>query len=175
MKNNMIKLSLIAVFTTALFFIGCGKGLTPYPEAEGTGASGTIEFTSPWPDSIKRVHFAVFDSTFEDADDFNLLNLKYVSLAIPPGTSFISYNTFSDSALINAIAAGDYEYAAVVASAAPALSLVREAWFVAGVYYAGSNINSPGKFIVRENQITTGINIKVDFNNLPPQPLGGAE
>lgn len=171
----MKKLFYLFLFIAVFIAIDCGEGITPEPDISGTGFSGIIDFVSEWPDSIKRTHLVVFDSTFEEANDFNILNLKYVSLEIPFGVSSFSYNTVTDSAVINALDAGDYEYVAVVQSSSAALSLVRADWFVSGIFYKNNNTSVPGVLILPENKLVTGINITVDYNNPPPQPPGGAE
>ncbi|MBK6912601.1 MAG: hypothetical protein IPH11_02590 [Ignavibacteriales bacterium] len=44
---------------------------------------------------------------------------------------------------------------------------------VAGIYYAEGDSANPGKLIIPQGQLVTNINIKCDFDNLPPQPPGG--
>jgi hypothetical protein len=41
------------------------------------------------------------------------------------------------------------------------------------MYYALGNPTKPGTIVITENNFLKNINITCDFNNPPPQPLGG--
>lgn len=171
-----IKIFYTLVFGFIFIFInnGCGEGISPEPESQA-GFSGKISFVGTWPDSIVRSHIVVFKDPLLAASDFNILNLKYVSLEIPYGISEFSFNSL-DSAFIpdpGKLPAGEYSYVAVAMSKSTALSLNRVDWFVAGVYYASGDTTNPGRLVIPENTMVKDINIICDFNTPPPQPPGG--
>ncbi len=164
---------LIITFSLALllFVYGCNKGLSPISAEQKAGFSGTITFIGNWPEGITRTHLVVFEHELKSSADFNIINLKYVSLEIPYGVKTYNFSS-SDSSYIP-ISAGTYEYVAVVQSKAPDLSLSRSDWFVAGVYYGNNGTSKPGVLEIPENTLVRNINIICDFNNPPPQPPGG--
>ncbi len=168
----IMKNLLILVVTTVLFLAGCGKGIEPSaPETEMPGFSGKITFKGTWPAGITRTHIVVFKNPLISAADFNAFNIKYVSPAIPYGVNSYNYNSV-DSALIS-IGPGEYNYVAVAQSKTETLSLTRADWTVAGVYYAAGDTSTPGKLLINQNKLTTGIDIICDFDNPPSQPPGG--
>ena len=103
------------------------------------------------------------------------MNLKYVSLEIPNGTQSYEYNTTDPAVLPESdfLDAGDYSYLAVGQSETPELSLNREDWFVAGLYFSQGDPTNPGKITILSGVVTENINIIFDFDNPPPQPPGG--
>ncbi len=121
-----------------------------------------------WQEGIARTHLVVFEHDLKSAADFSPLNLKFVSSEIPFGTTVLNYSS-SDSAF-GSIGPGTYEYVAVAQSRTPNLSLNRNDWTVAGVYYNGSDTTKPGVLIIPENGEAKNINIICDFNNPPVQP-----
>jgi hypothetical protein len=170
MKNYII-------IPVCLFLIlsGCGKGIEPEPEKKEEGFGGQITFTGTWPDSITRTHIVVFKNPLISASDFNALNLAYVSLEIPYGTTIFNYSTL-DSALFpvnTKLATGVYSYVAVAQQKTINITLNREDWFVAGIYYVPADTLTPGIVTVRSGEFSENINIICDFNNPPPQPPGG--
>ncbi len=170
----MKKIIIGLVLLTALIFSNCGGGIGPEPEIpkeEKAGFSGTVYFKGEWNPSVKRTHLVVFKDPLLSAADFNIFNLKFVSLEIPFGTQEYSYNS-TDSAYIP-ISAGEYSYVAVAQSLTEELSLDRKDWFVVGVYFAEGDSINPGKLIIPEKTLIKGIDIMCDFNNSPPQPPGG--
>ena len=164
-------------FTSSLILLllfhlyGCNKGLSPVSAEEKAGFSGTITFIGKWPEGITRTHLVVFQHELKSSSDFNILNLKFVSLEIPYGVKTYTYKS-TDSSYI-AIGAGTYEYVAVAQSMKPALSLNRNDWFVAGVYYSNNDTTKPGLLEIPENTLVRNIDIICNFNEPPPQPPGG--
>ena len=161
----------IVILIIAVIISGCDKGLAPEPVAEEAGFSGAITFSGTWPDSVQRTHLIVFRDPINSAGDFNFENLGYVSPGIPNGAEIYNYNT-NDTALVP-IKAGTYSYVAVAQSKTPELALVREAWYVVGVYYNPGDTTHPGTLYIPENTLVKDINILCDFDNPPPQPPGG--
>lgn len=169
MKN----LITILIIISALFY-GCGGGIEPapvQPENEKPGFSGKITFMGTWADSIKRTHIVVFKNPINSAGDFNAFNIAYVSYEIPFGITEFNYSSLDSSYV--PIAPGEYSYVAVAQSSTPALLLDRKAWIVAGLYYANNDTTKPGKLVVNQFGLTTGVDIICDFNNPPLQPPGG--
>jgi len=150
---------------------GCNKGLSPISAEQKAGFSGTLTFIGNWPEGVTRTHLVVFQNDLKSASDFNALNLKFVSLEIPYGTSTYNFNS-TDSSYIP-ITAGTYEYVAVAQSRTPDLSLNRSDWFVSGVYYNNGDASKPGVLTIPENTLVRNINIVCNFNNPPTQPPGG--
>ncbi len=162
-------------FTLSIIFIlynyGCNKGLSPLSADQKAGFSGTITFVGDWPEGVTRTHLVVFQHQLKSSLDFNVINLKYISLEIPYGVKTYNFNS-TDSSYIP-ITAGTFEYVAVAQSKTPDLSLNRIDWFVSGVYYSESDTSKPGVLDIPENTLVKNINIVCDFNNPPPQPPGG--
>lgn len=168
----MLRNFTLALFLLLLFhFYGCNKGLSPISAEEKAGFSGTITFVGMWPEGITRTHLVVFQHELKSATDFNIINIKYVSLEIPYGVKTYSFNSTDSSYL--AIGAGTYEYVAVAQSKTPGLSLDRKNWSVAGVYYSNNDTTKPGILEIPENTLVRNINIVCNFNDPPPQPPGG--
>lgn len=175
LKNFMTGRMNLKVLLIALLFIallienGCDKGIEPVTDI--TGFSGRITFQGSWPDSIQRTFVVVFDSLLEKPDDFNLFNIKFISNQISSGLSYYDYDS-RDSALIPIIA-GSFAYIAVVQQKTPEISLNRQDWIVAGVYYTNGDTTHPGRLVIPQNSFVRNINIICDFDNPPPQPPGG--
>jgi hypothetical protein len=168
----LIRNSLTVITILILLNIyGCNKGLSPISAEQKAGFSGTITFIGNWPEGITRTHIVVFQHELKSSTDFNIINLKYVSLEIPYGVKSYSFNS-TDSSYIP-IGAGVYEYVAVAQSKTPDLSLNRSDWFVAGVYYGNNDTTKPGILDIPENTLVRNVNIICNFNDPPPQPPGG--
>lgn len=167
--------SLITIFIIISF--SCDHGIAPLPEQqEVSGFEGTIYFLSAWPDSIKRTHLVIFKNPLLQPSDFVITNLKYISNEIPFGVQSYRFSSL-DSAIIpvspGPFEPGEYAYVAVAHQTTEELSLARKDWFVSGVYYTNNDTTKPGILKIEENKITRNVNIRVDFNKLPPQPPGG--
>lgn len=165
---SLKRIILPVLFITILISEGCDKGIEPRPADEVPGFSGRITFVGAWPDSIKRTHIVVFDSLLEDANDFNVFNLKFVSDSIPVGINYYDYDSRNNPFL--PIAAGEYAYVAVVQQKTENISFSRNDWTVAGIYYAYGDTTHPGQLIIPDKTLIRNINILCDFNNPPPQP-----
>ena len=168
------KLLTLFLLNIILLLVSCNKGISPASveaEMQKAGFSGTITFSGTWPDSVQRTHLVVFKNPLQSTGDFNILNLSYLSLSIPTGTKTLRFNS-TDSSYVP-IGPGEYSYVAVAQSKTPQVSFNRKDWYVIGVYYAYGDTTQPGKLIIPENTVINNINIKCDFNNLPPQPPGG--
>ncbi len=167
---------ILLLFIPFILLIACeDHGIVPLPPDTTTGFGGKITFIGEWPDSIKRTHLVVFKDPLESAEDFNILNLKFLSFEIPFGTGVYYYSS-KDSSFIPATGTfepGVYHYVAVVQQATEIISLNRKDWWVAGVYYNPGDTTKPGTLVIPENTFVRDIDIICDFDNPPPQPPGG--
>jgi hypothetical protein len=169
----MFKLLFVAAAILLVISFGCNKGLNPISAEQKAGFSGTITFKGNWLEGVTRTHLVVFEKELKSSADFNILNLKYISLEIPYGIKTYEFNS-NDSSYIQ-ITAGAYEYVAVVQSKTPDLSLNRNDWFVVGVFYNNGDTSKPGILDIPENTLVKNINIICDFDNPPQQPPGGSQ
>jgi hypothetical protein len=157
------------------FISGCDGGISPTSadnSLQQAGFSGTITFKGTWPDSVTQTYLVVFQHELKSLSDFNILNLKYVSLNIPFGSTTYNYSSL-DSAYLpqqGHLAEGEYDYIAVAQLTSPTISVLRKDWRVAGIYYAKNDYSHPGKLIIPPHTVVRNINIICDFNNPPPQP-----
>ena len=168
-----VSISFLIIFFSLIS--GCDHGISPI-SADNTiqepGFSGTITFKGTWPDSVSQTYLVVFQNELKSISDFNILNLKYVSLNIPFGSTTFNYSSL-DSAYLpqqGHLADGEYDYVAVAQVTSPTISVNRKDWRVAGVYYANNDYSQPGKLVIPPNTFIRNINIICDFNNPPPQP-----
>jgi hypothetical protein len=171
-KFTILSLNLLLL---SFILISCDHGISPAPP-ETSGFSGKVTFISSWPDSVKRSFLVIFENPLLEPDDFTINNLKFLSREIPLGLQSHEFSSL-DSAYIppapGPFPSGSYAYVAVVQQSTELLSLARKDWFVSGVYYAYSDTTKPGTMIIPDNTFIENINIKVNFNNPPPQPPGG--
>lgn len=158
------------IFIPIIFiFFNCNQGITPIEIEEELGFGGKISFTGTWADSIKRTHIVAFENPLLSSNDFNILNLKYVSEEIPFGSTEYFFRTTSNAA-IQPIQPTKISYIIVIQSAEPELSLERSAWFVVGVYTLSGDQSQPSTIFLENKKFINNINIICDFNNPPPQP-----
>ena len=178
-KIIMRKVFFAFVIAALISFIGgCDKGIEPEPASNTppgvTGFSGTVTFVGSWPAGIKRTHLVVFKNLLKDSSDFFPPNLSFVIDSIPNGSRNFSYNSVDNNFIsFFKIAPGNYKYVVVAQSKTPAISLDRKDWFIVGVYCIGNNQSQPATMTIQDGKMTTGVDVKVDFNNPPPQPPGG--
>jgi hypothetical protein len=171
-KRLLINLVFAAI---SILFLKCDGGLFPSEKGEGiTGFSGKITFTGDWPQGIKRTHLVVFKNPIVQAEDFFPPNLNIIMDSIAYGSSEFNYNSIDNNYVKDAILdEGDYAYIVVAQSRSAELSLLRQDWTVAGIYYASTGTTEPGILRLEKGKMTRNINIICDFNNPPPQPPGG--
>ncbi len=157
-----------------ILLVSCDKGISPESENIEPGFSGTITFEGDWPVNVTATHLVLFKDPLISDADFSADNLIFISEAIPFGVNVYDYNTL-ENALLGNVGPGEYAYLAVAQTTSIFISLEREAWNVAGVYYNNGDTSSPGKLVIPNNTFITGINISCDFNNPPEQPPGGSK
>lgn len=168
MKINVVFILIIIAIA------GCDGGLAPTSSdiANKTGFGGNVTFIGEWDPEVTQTNIVLFKDSLLSAEDFNIVNLRYLSTAIPLNSNEYSYNTI-DSLLFGDVVAGKYSYLAVVQSKAKEISFDRKDWFVVGVYQSEEAGSVSGEIIVEENKFKFDVNIICDFNNPPPQPPGG--
>jgi hypothetical protein len=171
MQKLLFTITIIAVL---VFISGCDKGIEPLPAPPSgpTGFSGKVTFTGAWPADVTRTHIIVFKNPIERITDFSIQNLAFVVDPITYNSTEFSYSSETNNLLSLTLTAGIYKYIVVAQSKTPTLSLNRNDWIVVGLYYKDGDMSKPEEMTINQGEITTGINITVDFNNLPPQPVG---
>ncbi|MDP1677166.1 MAG: hypothetical protein Q8L88_09890 [Bacteroidota bacterium] len=154
-----------------LVLVGCDKGLTPVSNTViSPGFSGTITYKSPFPPTdslidlrIVAVPYYPVDTLFQDI----LLKVFSGEIAYSPNklSTLDSGATASYEMLVTP---KTYYYIAVVQQYGPSTF---SQWRVVGVYGYSLASPTPKTVIVTDNKFISGINIDVDFYNLPPQPF----
>lgn len=166
-------LFLLIVYFSVYFITGCDKGIEPEPEKTNSIGhfSGKVTFTGNWHAGIKRTHIVVFKNEIVDSTYFFPPNLAFVIDSIPYRSQEYVYNSVENNFIpLFQLAAGDYKYIAVAQSKTPEISLDRKDWVIVGVYNIGGDQSRPKTLTILTGQVTTGVDIIVDFNNPPPQP-----
>ena len=178
MKNILTTISISFLIILFSLNSGCDGGISPTSvdnSLQQAGFSGIITFKGTWPDSVSGTYIVVFQKDLKSLSDFNILNLKFVSLEIPFGSTTFNFSSL-DSAYLpqqGHLADGEYNYVAVAQITSPTISVNRKDWRVAGLYYANNDFSHPGTVVIPPNTFVRNINIICDFNNPPPQPPGG--
>jgi len=174
MYRKIIYIASILILTSLL---ACDEGIAPKDVNEPTGFSGTVTFVGEWPAEVKRAFVVVFKDPVHTLADITANNLKFISSEIPLGVTTYSYSSLDSTYIFPFNHApflpGTYAYVAVVQQTTELVSFDPNDWFVIGVYYALGNPTKPGTIVITENNFLKNINITCDFNNPPPQPLGG--
>ena len=172
------KIKIIVPVLILFFFVACDKGIEPKDENEPTGFSGTVTFVGEWPAVVKRTFVVVFKDPVLTLADITINNLKFLSSEIPLGVQTYPFSSLDSTYIVplnqGPFLPGRYAYVAVVYQTTDGLSLEPTDWYVAGIYYAFGNTTEPATMVVSENIFLRNINITCDFNNPPPQPLGGS-
>ena len=166
--NKNIKYLIFA----ALLAVSCDKGITPEPENIQPGFSGKVVFLGAWDESVERTHLILFKEDLTDSTKFNIGNLAYISEEIPFGIDEYEFSSLENSVIQNIIP-GEYEYFAVIQSPEENISFRRSDWIVAGLYSDDGKV--PKTIFISENNFLEDIQIRVNFENPPPQPPGGIE
>lgn len=166
-----IKKSLALVLILSFLISSCDKGIEPGEPLGPSGFSGKVTFVGNWPQGIQRTHIVVFRNEIVTVADFFLPNLSFVVDSIPYGSKEFTYNSLENPfTTIFKITPGNYSYVVVAQSKTQFMSFERKDWMVVGVYCENNNQAIPKSLIVPPGKITPDVNIKVDFNNPPPQP-----
>ena len=160
---------LIAVLSAGLL-LSCDGGLTLPPDIE-PGLSGVITVQGPWPiqDSVKTLW--VFASQIFPIDSSKVASgiLTNKILLYPSIAESLPYN-FTSRSFNFALPPATYYYIGILQRFGDIL-IDPKSYRVVGVYSDAGTPGIPKTVIVREFEVITGVNLTVDFYNLPPQPF----
>ena len=166
-KKYSLRVILLVIIIS---LISCDKGIEPYPDevvSVESGFEGKVTFVGDWPEGITRTYLVVFT----EPSKFDINTLYFLIGPIPYGTREYNYNSIdNNSGLIPKLEVRDYPYVIVAQSKTPELSLLRDDWTVAGIYFNEGDTTTPGLLKIEEGKIITGVDIICDFNNPPVQP-----
>lgn len=176
---NTVRYAATLVILLLLFSAGCDTGLQP-PPLEPTGFSGVIRFRN-WPsaDSVQELRLIAFPSYPSDSSSILLDILNGSAIVYPQiGQPNLLRDTtqqvlfaqsihYAFTANGTTLKPGVYNYLALAWRYGPN---VFSDWRPAGVYSTGPGPFDPAPVRVYSNRNTPGIDINVDYANLPPKP-----
>jgi len=174
MNSKSRTVPLCILVATGLAIFGCSHGLAPtQAPAVQTGFGGTIRFVSPWPhppvDSVYDIRVVAFpDYPIPDIlGDVETGRAKvYPSItadtALPLFLDSLTYSYVLDSS-------STFQYV-VVAMRDSSNLFSNSSWKVVGTYGYSHGVGEPKSVTIPANKFVTGINIDVDFQNVPPTP-----
>jgi hypothetical protein len=177
MKQSFILTPLVAIFL--VFFSGCDKGLEPLNEPSGFG--GVIHYKNwPGPDSLLELRIAAFTEYPSDSSGILAALLSGRAVVYPQvGGSVqgaliilggdrradtVRYDFTTKGTTLQVTA---YNYVVMAWRYGPNYFTD---WRPAGVYVVNPDTFDPAPVRVLLHRITSGIDIYVDFHNLPPKP-----
>ncbi|GJQ20134.1 MAG: hypothetical protein HBSIN02_04890 [Bacteroidia bacterium] len=164
MKSLLLSVLLIVLLTS------CDGGLTLPPLIE-PALEGTITVQSPWPpqDSVKNLW--LFASQIFPVDSANIFSGIFSgSIIIYPGLSLdstLAYNV-NVQTFHAKVPPATYYYIGILARHGDQF-LETSSYRVVGILEEGPG--QPRTVIVRNDEVVSGLQITVDFYNLPPQPF----
>lgn len=155
----------------AIFLLpSCDGGLTLPPKTE-PGLAGIITVQGPWPqmDSVKTLW--IFASQIFPLDSSKVASgiLSNQILLYPSIAESLPYN-FTVRSFNFALPPTTYYYVGVLQRFGDDL-LDPNSYRVVGVYSDSAAPGIPKAITVHEYEVVGGINLSVDFYNLPPQPF----
>lgn len=153
-----------------VLFLSCDGGLT-LPSDIKTGFGGVVTFVGKWPppDSLKDLRIIASPIYPIDTTKTNLIVLVLdgtIQVHPPLGESSLPLNVSVHNYRFE-LPAGNYKYVAVFQQYAVSLL----AWRPLGVFTGGREGFQPEPIALRESEFLTGIDVTVNFNNLPPLPF----
>jgi hypothetical protein len=169
----MIRMRATTVVLLAFTFFssGCDTGLEPLNAP--SGFSGVIRFTN-WPpaDSVIRLRLVAFENF--PSDSSNIIGMLFSGQAViypafgqpelPYLADSVEY-TFTNQG--NPLQVREYAYIVIAQQYGPNFFVQ---WQPAGVYTVKPGTFDPAPVRILLHRIVPGININVDFHNLPPKP-----
>lgn len=168
----MKKIAYIVLFLLLPVISGCDGGLTPPPEIE-PGFSGEIVFRQEtWPPIDSLYSLWLFASQIYPTDSIQVFNgIINTPPAIYLYPSFTENLPFQQDTLryFFPLPPGTYIYIGVLHRFRNDISV--SSLQVVGVYKDPADTSKNGRLIITEHSQFQGINIKVDFHNLPIQPF----
>lgn len=162
MKNNRIYIFLILL----IFSVACDKGLQPPPPVAKSYLTGLITYLNgkdKWPpaDSVIDIRVVAFKN-YPPKDILEEITKGEAfftnSLPFFVDTSSFSLEIPEPPVTLNYIVVAQ-QYASLFD------------WRVIGVWTLTEDNTKPSSINVEPGKTYSGINIKVDFDNLPPQPF----
>ncbi|MBN1449297.1 MAG: hypothetical protein JXA28_15330 [Bacteroidetes bacterium] len=161
----MRSIILTILFATGLLLASCDHGLDPGEALGEPGFSGTITVRGSWPpqDSVRQLRVVAFRK-YPSADVLSEVlsgNAVYTD-ELPYGETTIPY-TLQDPSYN-----GVFDYIAVAQNYGPDLFTQ---WRAVGVYTITGDVESPSPVDLGSGRFVEGVDIVVDFVNLPPQPF----
>ena len=155
----------------AFVLLSCDKGLSPVTvQPPGTGIGGTIHYVSSWPprDSIYELWVAAIPKLPEDSSENSFVQ-DYFNGTIKLSDTL---SRFDDSGSVRAfkivgMSPQTYDYVGVIQQYGPSYTDLR----VIGIYGYSTTHPFPSPVTVTEGASTDGLEIVVDFKNIPPQPF----
>ena len=162
---------LLALGCTVLV-LSCEPGLSPPPDVE-PGFGGTVYFErATWPPADSLYNLWIFASQVYPLDSVKI----FAGLFSTPPTIFLypgftaSLPFFVDSlSYAFNLPAATYQYVGVLQQFRDEISV--RSLRVVGVHGAGTNPSQPLEVRVDDFQFLQGVNIRVNFHKLPPQPF----
>ncbi len=156
----------ILLLAAMVYILGCDEGLAPDPVGTETpGLGGVLTVVSAWPpaDSVRDLRIVAFRK-YPPAD---------ILTEVLGGTALFSdpleYQNNSQSwRIVLEGLKGEFEY--IVAAQQYGSNLFQD-WRVVGVYTRSGDVNQPSSVDLGQGRYVGNIDIRVDFNNLPPQPF----
>ena len=149
---------------------GCDGGLTLPPEIQ-PGISGTLTVNSGWPpqDSVQTLW--IFASQIYPIDSAKVVTGIFQNkiLLYPAIDKSLPYN-FGTLAYNFPLPPATYYYIGVLQRFGTNL-VDPKSYKVVGVYSDSLNPLLPKPLEVKELEVLPGINLTIDFYNLPPQPF----
>ncbi|MFN0157889.1 MAG: hypothetical protein ACKVRP_07440 [Bacteroidota bacterium] len=169
----MMNLKCIArlLLPTALLFVSCNEGLSPSsttPPTPTGNVSGVVRFTN-WDSAgtvvdIRLVLFRNFPPNDIVGEVIGGQAVVYPVLGagalVPFGADSIQYNL--------ELAVGTYQYVAIAQQFGP--NNLAD-WRAVGQYDLDTNLTVPTSIVITVDDTTSGIDVNVDFDNLPPPPF----
>jgi len=153
-----------------LVMLSCDGGLTLPPDTE-PGLTGVITVQGPWPpvDSVKTLW--IFASQIFPIDSSKVASgiITNQILLYPSIAESLPYNFISLSFNF-ALPPATYYYVGILQRFGDNL-LDPNSYRVVGVFSDSTSAGIPKTVTVHEYEVVSGINMAVDFYNLPPQPF----
>lgn len=157
---------MLAAFAVTLYLSACDDhGLSPVSAVETPGFSGTITVRSTWPpqDSVMDLRIAAFRNYPPKDILSEIINGSAVfSDELPYGVDTLNYRV--QGAELN----GPFAYVVVAQNYGPDPFMQ---WRAVGVYTLLGDVASPSPIDLGSGRFIRGIDVEVDFINLPPQPF----
>jgi hypothetical protein len=153
------------------FIPGCDTGLEPLNGP--SGFSGVIRYVN-WPpaDSLRSLRLVAFETYPSDSAGIlsallSGLATVYPTIGGPDLPSYVAETPYDFTTNGTTLQVKEYAYVAVAVQYGPN---ILSDWRPVGVYTTQAGTFNPSPVRVLLHRIVPGIDINVDFHNLPPKP-----